>query len=48
MAAKPIKADIEKLKSLKDSLPKGKAGKAQRDAFNQKLKEVRANLKALS
>lgn len=46
-AAAPIKADIEKLKTLKENLPKGKAGKAQRDAFNQKLKEVRASLKAL-
>lgn len=47
-AAAPIKADIERLKSLKDSVPKWKAGKAQRDAFNQKLKEVRASLRALS
>jgi len=47
-AAAPVKADIERLKSLKASIPKGKAGKPQRDAFNQKLKEVRANLAALT
>lgn len=43
----PMKMDIENLKSLRDSIVKGKAWKQQREILNQKIREIRTALKEM-